>query len=42
MRNSDQKLSKIFFNESFSSKATAPFNSRGEVSEDVKIIIKGA
>ncbi len=30
-----------FVDESFSSKATAPFNSRGEVSKDVNIINKG-
>jgi predicted Zn-dependent protease len=42
MRNSSQNLSSLFsLNESFSSKATAPFNSRGEVSEDVNIIDKG-
>ena len=42
MRNSDQKLSPLFsLNESFSSEATAPFNSRGEVSKDVNIINQG-
>ena len=42
MRNSNQKLSPLFsLNESFSSKATAPFNSRGEVSQDVNIIDEG-
>ena len=42
MRNSELKLSPLFsLNESFSSKATAPFNSRGEVSKDVNIINKG-
>ena len=42
MRNSEQKLSPLFsLHESFSSRATAPFNSRGEVSKDVNIINKG-
>ncbi len=42
MRNSNQKLSPLFsLSESFSSKATAPFNSRGEVSQDVNIIDEG-
>ena len=42
MRSSDQKLSNLFsLKESFSSQATASFNSRGEVSNDVSIIHKG-
>ena len=42
LRNSDKRLSNLFsLNESFSSLSTAPFNSRGEVSEDVAIIQNG-
>lgn len=42
LRNSDTRLSNLFsLNESFSSLSTAPFNSRGEVSEDVAIIQNG-
>ena len=42
MRSSNQKLSNLFsLKESFSSQATASFNSRGEVSNDVSIIHKG-
>ncbi len=42
LRNSNTRLSNLFsLNESFSSLSTAPFNSRGEVSEDVAIIQNG-
>jgi len=42
LRNSDTRLSNLFsLNESFLSLSTAPFNSRGEVSEDVAIIQNG-
>lgn len=42
LRNSDTRLSNLFsLNEAFSSLSTAPFNSRGEVSEDVAIIQNG-
>ena len=42
MRNSDQKLSHLFsLNESFTSEATASFNSKGEISSNVSIINKG-